>query len=653
MNIKILDSALRKYLKTTATPEKISEILSLTSASVEKLERAGNDWSYDIEVTTNRPDMMAVIGIARETAAALDANGIASQFEKPIYADPKQEKNSVEISNFTIQNDDSLVSRVCAVVMDVKMKPQTSPEITKQLETAGMRSLNNLIDITNYVMLTTGHPTHVFDFDRLMTDKLIIRESKKGEKITTLDDKEHTLPGKDIIATDAKGKIVDLLGIMGLANSVVTDQTKRILFFIDNVDQHRIRKTSMTLGIRTDAAQLNEKGLDTELSYEAFSFGIALFKMYADGKIVSKIFDHNPKPYIPKTVSVDKETIIKVIGVDISLEKSAQMLQHLGFETNIIKNNLSAVIPAFRSKDIDIPEDLIEEIARIYGYHTLPSKLPALANSMTAHLVDVFYWENRVRNAFKLWGFSEVYTYSMVSETLFEGELADAVTIKNPLHEELVYMRRTLVPSLLVASNENTTYEAIKIFEIANVYLKRQNKLPEEQLHLAGVMKKPNNSFYEAKGIIEQLAKDLGITTIEFKPLPDGTPGAEMYIDKEKIGMIEVLDKDTVDFECNFLSLVKHATVHKRFTPLAKYPPIIEDMTFILPEEVTLAAVEKTIKQQSNLLKAITLIDKYQHTRTFRLIYQHPDKNLTTEDIAPIREKIAKNVKHHLNVSQK
>jgi phenylalanyl-tRNA synthetase beta chain len=653
MNIRILDSSLRRHVETVAKPEKISEILSLTSASVEKLEKIGNDWSYDIEVTTNRPDMMSVTGIARETAAALDANGITARFVPLVCSDPKQEKVANVHPSFSVVNDDKLVSRVCAVVIDVAMKKELSPAITKELENAGMRSLNNIIDITNYVMLLTGHPTHVFDFDRLHTDKLIIRESKKGEKITTLDGKTYALPGSDIIAIDATGRIVDLLGIMGLENSVVTDQTKRILFFIDNVDQHRIRKTSMTLGIRTDAAQLNEKGLDTELSYEAFSYGIQLFKQYADGKLVSPITDIYPHPYRPETVSVTAERIRNIVGIEISLEKSATMLQHLGFGTKIKDMTLTAMIPANRAKDIAIPEDLIEEIARIYGYHNIPSQLTPLADSTTAHLIDNFYWEKRVKEAMKYWGFTEVYTYSMVNETMFEGDIGNAVKIKNPLNDEMIYMRRSLVPSLLSAAGENKTHEQIKIFEISNVYHKRSNDLPDERVHFAGVIKKPGLSFFELKGIFEQLMSDLGITKLSFRPVYDGSSGAEMLIHDKAFGMIEILDKNTIDFECNFSVLTDFATVKKTFTPLAKYPAIIEDMTFVIPDEVTIGSLELLIKQQSDLIKNMILLDKYQNTRTFRIYYQHADKNLTGEDITPIRMKIARILEQKLHVTVK
>ena len=266
MNIKILDSWLRDYVKTPVTAKEIAEKLSLTSVSVERLERYHDDYIYEIEVTTNRPDLMSVVGLARETATILKHLGIKAEFIPLKLTKP----NTKGLANLIeIKNDPKLVHRICAVVMEVQIKE--SPGFLKErLETSDIRSLNNLIDITNYVMRTVGHPAHVFDFDRLDTKTLTIREARNGEKIQTLDGKEYKLYGGEIIAVNDKHEIVDLLGIMGLQDSVVTKETKRILYFIDNNDKSRIRKASMSLGIRTEAAILNEKGLDSNFPTKLF-----------------------------------------------------------------------------------------------------------------------------------------------------------------------------------------------------------------------------------------------------------------------------------------------------------------------------------------------------------------------------------------------
>jgi phenylalanyl-tRNA synthetase beta chain len=554
MNIKILDSWLKDFVKTKAAPQKIGQLLSLSSVSVERIEKLGDDSIYDIEVTTNRPDLMSVVGLARETATVLKQNSITADFIPPKLIKPQTPQADL----IEIKNDPRLVNRICAVVMDVKVG-ETPKEIKKRLETSGTRSLNNVIDVTNYVMKVVGHPTHVFDFDRLDTKTLTIREAKKNEAIETLDEKKYLLSGGEIVAVNDKDRIVDLLGIMGLANSVVTAETKRILFFINNNQPIKIRKASMSLGIRTEAAVINEKNLDPELAYEALLYGIEMFTKIAGGKIASEIIDIYPNKVGEHSVEVTLEKINQIIGVEVDPEVALQSLSNLGFKTHLEKGKIKVEIPSFRIGDIEIEEDVIEEIARIYGYHNLPSVLPSQTAVIPHQFANQFYFEQRVKNALKYWGFTETYSYSMVSEGLFEGPLEDAVEISNPLTEDLVYMRKTLVPSLLKVVAENKNREVIKIFEIANVYNKRDKDLPEEVMTFAGVIKKNKVSFYEIKGLIEQLCLDLGIRSLSFKQSEKSGNGASIYIDKDYLGEIEILDADVIDFEIDFALLTKHA----------------------------------------------------------------------------------------------
>ncbi|MBI2033428.1 MAG: phenylalanine--tRNA ligase subunit beta [Candidatus Levybacteria bacterium] len=649
MDIKIVDGHLREFLKTKATPEKIAETLSLASVSVERIEKFGNDLVYHIEITTNRPDLASVIGIAKETAAVLSQSGINAVYTPPVLPNPK---SAIKEKPITINNNPQLVRRINAAVMEVAMR-ETPQYIKERLEASGIRSLNLIIDITNYVMLTIGHPTHVFDLDRLNTSELNIRESKKGEKITTLDKKEYILPGGDIVADNGK-EIVDLLGIMGLENSVVTDTTKRIVFFINNNDPHKIRKTSMTLGIRTEAAQLNEKSLDPELSYTALLYGIHLYETVAEGKLLADIIDIYPSKPTPKTISVTKEKIDSVIGIDIALTKAQSILNSLGFETKIDANSLLAAVPKSRMDDVEKEEDLIEEIARMYGYHNLPSKLPQIMSEKPRHLEkDIFFWEKRVKDALKYWGFTETYTYSMVSEAMYEGPLENAVKLKNPLGDDYMYMRATLVPSLLKVISENKQYKEVKLFELANVYHKKPKGLPEEIPMLAAVIKSSSFSFYHAKGIIEQLAKDLGIKDLSFSPPSKGGVGADVIIGGKEVGAIEVLEEELIDFEINFELLIQHATLHKKYLPLPKYPPVIEDMAFFISEDISTGKIIDLIREQSPLIKDVSLLDRYKDSRTFHILYQDPTKNLATADIASIREKITDSLSKKFNASPK
>jgi phenylalanyl-tRNA synthetase beta chain len=648
MNIKILDSWLRDYLKTTATPKKIAEILSLTSVSVERIEKYGkDDYVYDIEVTTNRPELMSVIGLAQEAATVLPQRSIAAQFTKPKVMLP-----TVSIANspkLTIKNDPKLVQRICAVIMEVTLK-ESPQHIKDQLMSSGIRSLNNVIDITNIVMREIGHPTHVFDYDRLTGHTLIIRESKKGEKMTTLDDKTYTLSGGDIVIDNGKGEIIDLMGIMGTANSVVTNETKRILFFIDSVEPAHIRKTSMELGIRTEAAVLNEKGINPEYAFDALARGVELFEKLANGKVISDIIDIYPNPPQENIILLAEKKINTLVGIPIPLEISQLILTNLGFDVALKEQTLpngqaSLIVTVPKHKtgvDMQIPEDLIEEIARVYGYDNIPNTLPAFTTAAYTHLdTNEFYWEDRIKDALKYWGFIETYTYPMVSETLYEGPIENAVTIHNPLTDDMIYMRRTLIPSLLQVANENKDHDDIKLFELANIYEQNGKDLPKQTIKLAGLVKKENITFLEVKGIIEQLFADLEIKNVEWKQIANGA-GAQISIENDDIGTIDILDEKTITFELDFATILAHATNKKIYKPISKYPPVIEDLAIIAPANAPTGDLMQTIQKQSQLIQSVYLLDKYEETRTFHIIYQSDEKNLTDLEVGDIRKKILK-----------
>lgn len=639
MNIKLLDSWLKDYLKTDAKPKQLAEKLSLTSVSIERMEKLGDDFIYDIEITTNRPDLASAVGLAREAAAVLPQFGIKANFVPPKIVKPISPKEKVEL---TIKNDPKLVNRLCAVVMEVKIG-QSPKYIKERLAASGIRSHNNLIDVTNYIMRGLGHPTHVMDYDRLSSKRLVIKESLKGDKIKTLDDKEIVLPGKDIVAVDENENIIDLLGVMGLENSVATDKTSKILFFVNNNEPHHIRQTSMNTGIRTEAAVLNEKGIDPELTYEAFLYGIKLFEELADGKIISEIFDIYPNKITEIKVSVTEEKINSVIGIDIPLKKSTEILEKLGFKVQIEANKITASVPSFRQLDVTIPEDLIEEIARVYGYHNLPSVLPPVTiGELTRRENDPFFWEKKTKEALKYWGYTETYTYSMVSENLIDDDLKKAVKIKNPLTEDMVYMRLSLIPSMLQVVRENKNRESLMLFEIANVYKTNDKNLPIETRNLGIIIKKPDVSYYEAKGLLEQLTTDLGIKKLSFKSVDRANREIEVKIASENIGTIEIIDKDLLDIELNFERIVHHATLKKTFTQLAKYPPVIEDISFIIGEDIPTEDIIEMILKQDQLVREVTLLDRYEDSRTFHIIYQDKNKNLTSLDVVEIKEKIIK-----------
>lgn len=639
MNILIPHSWLADRLRTTATPEQFATQMSLTSVSIERIEKIGDDSVFDIEVTTNRPDLMSIDGIAREASAVLPQAGFSASY-LPHHL-PKPSKTVEKNDSLTIMYNNSLVNRIMAVVIDVNLH-DTPDLIRERLEKTGIRSINNIVDVTNYIMREVGHPTHAFDYDKLETHTLHIRESKRGERLKTLDGKTYELPGGDIIADNGKGEIVDLLGIMGAENIAITPDTKRIVLFINNTNRHRIRKTSMSLGIRSEAAVLNEKGIDPELTLPTLLRGIELYKEIADGRVVGEIIDIYPDPIKVKKVSITKEKIDEVIGVEIKDAVVKDILTNLGFTVNQKGSNFDITIPSTRVDDVDIPEDIIEEVARVYGYSKIPNILPMLSHQAYYHQDEnEFFWITKLKEAFRFWGFNEIYTYSMVSEAHFEGPIDKAVGLKNPLTEDHAFLRNTITPSMLEVVRLNKNRESLKLFEIANVYIKQSKGLPQEVLHLASIIKHQEVTFYEIKGVVEQVFTVLGISEYGFKKRTDGMEGALITFNEAAIGNIE-MDEETASFEIDIQELVKSATSHKKYNEPTKFPPAIEDVRIEVSPHYTFKEISDVISSQDERVRDVQLLDVYESKKTFRIIFLDRTQNLTAEEITPMREKIYK-----------
>lgn len=645
MDIKILDSHLRKFLKTDAKPVDLARMMSLTSVSIERIHEIENDFVYDIEITTNRIDLASAVGIAREASAILPTFGVKAEFIPPRLSRPK-EGNTTQL---TIENNDAQIYRTLGVVMEVSIH-ESREEIKKTLEAEDVRSLNNVIDITNYVMKTIGHPTHVMDYDRIGTGKIVIKGAKNGDQITTLDGKTYALDAGDLVATDGTDRIIDLIAIMGLENSVVTESTKRIVFFLDNANPHQIRKTSMRQGIRTDAAQINEKSLDPNLAYDALLYGIELFEKECGGKVVSPIIDiYSHKRDLPE-VSVSYEKITAVVGIDVDIKQSAEVLERLGFRVELRKEHMNVRVPSFRAHDVTIPEDIIEEIARTYGYHNIPSQLPPLTSIQTVNQdTNVFFWEKKIKDMMKYWGYTETYTYSLVDKHLLANE-NEALRLSNPLQEDAAYLRTALTPSLLEALENNKKHGSMKLFEIANIYKKRDGDLPDEQIHFAGIIKHPAVSFFEVKGLLEQLAHESRVSKLHFK---QSDTEISVLIDKTGIGSISIHSPQIISWEINLALFLEYATSKKVYKPLTKFPGIHEDLSVIIDANTSTKDILELITSHDPLIQAVSLTDRYNDSRTFHITYQSNEKNLTNADIMSVRESLISKLKKQHNATIK
>lgn len=663
MNILILDSWLREFLETKATPKKIAQCLSLCGPSVERLTKFANDWIYDIEITTNRVDLMSTIGIAEEASAILPQFGIKAKFNDLTLKEIKAHR--IKKLPLEISDPEKLCNRVLGIIIDeVKIGP--SPlYIQKRLIAAGVRSLNNLIDITNYVMLETGHPAHVFDYDRLHPKKLIFRKARKGEKLISLDNKTYTLLGGDIVIDNSKGEIIDLPGIMGTANSVVTAKTKRVLFFIDNCDPVQIRKTSMTQGIRTFAATINEKAVNCELGKTALLRGIELYHKFAHGVPVSQIYDLYPKPLKNKKIIIEIDYLQKILGINIQSEKIIAILNSLAITSKLNpKNNkqISCQIPFWRMNDLNQPSDIVEEVARIYGYHNLPSVL--MCGSLperSTNLTKQFLLEEKTKQYLSNWGYTETYTYSMqAKEDLLKSGLEPSKHLKitNPLSSDWEYLRTSLIPSLLKTVKFNLNQNKnLNFFELSNIYLPKKKVQPEEKPVLT-ILCTGENQFSYLKGLLEELFFRVGLKKFSFTQ--DDTvfayyqPKNTLTVKSENnllgsLGLIDPkilynwsLTTQVTACEIDFNQFIQAASLNKTYTPIPVYPAIIEDLSFNLTGKISLGQLLTTIKAVSNLIVKTEVLDQYKEHITFRITYQDLLKPLTNTEIAPLRNNIIK-----------
>lgn len=661
MNILIPDSWLREYLKTKATPKQIKEYLSLCGPSIDRTHEVDGEVVYDIEVTTNRPDAMSVMGIAREAAAILPRFNIKAKLLDDPYA-PKRGATSFWIDTtgqkkLTIKTDPILNPRWMSVVFEnVTVKP--SPDwLRKKLEATGIRSLNNIIDITNYLLRAYGQPAHAFDFDSI-TDKknqvtMILRASRKGEKLITLDGKSHTLSGDDIVIEDGRGKLIDLCGIMGAQNSAITEKTKTVILFLQTYDPMHIRRTMMNLAQRTEAGSLFEKGIDSELVLPAFAKGVELITELSGGNRASKLYDIYPKPYKPSLVSVSRPKTDAYIGTHLSDKEISEILTPLGFQTKVTKDTVTVAVPSFR-QDVTIDVDIIEELARIYGYHNIKSKLPGTAPPIVIP-DETLKWEEEIKIRLSDWGFTETYTYSMISEELmdlFKLDKKKAYKITNPLSQEWVYMRPHLTPSVLLAFKQNLNIRSnLKLFELSMRYEYRNTDLPLEKPSL--VVLWSGSKFYEAKGLAEALFHTMGISIplhsdinndpslawYNNKRLSFGIFGSVGELNSTVLGSIGI-DTPVTRLYLDIDVLVSHAKPTNKFIPIPKYPPSFEDLAFIVPDKTLVGPMVDAMKQVNPLIIEVTLLDTYENTRTFHITYQSKDKSLTTEEIRPIREKL-------------
>ncbi len=656
MNILIPHSWLLDHLETTATPQEIQRLVSLSGPSIERIHTIEDEPVYDIEVTTNRVDSMSVRGVAREMAVILSQAGIPSSL-KPLQTTIPAFTSTLPLPR--IVNDPKLCKRIlCQVVAGVSKTP--APDWMQQrLRLVGINVHDAVIDITNYITHDLGHPCHAFDYDKVMQTGgvILIKEAQAGKTFQIIDGETFTTVGGEVVFENEAGDIIDLPAIKGTKNTAIQDDTKNVLFWMETLDPAKVRFASMTHAIRTVAAQLSEKNVDPTLASDVFDKGVAYFASLAGGSLSSERYDDFPGSRAPRLVSTPTKRIEAYLGVLLPATTVQSILENLGCQVEITADAYRVTPPSFRP-DLEIPEDIIEEVARIYGYHHLPSVLmPGEIPYVPTN--DRFDTEHAVKQLLATLGATELYTYSMISEEMatlesrfvesaFVATTADIqkthVKIKNPLTDDMVFLRRTLWVSHLSVLLKSSTRKELGVFEFANVYIPStattasNTVLPTEELHLT-LSFKGNARF--AKGMVSAVLSHLYLSAPSYQKT-DSPFKTIIHDDGLSIGTFLTLPHSDYTNICiidlDWRTVLSKARAYPTVVAASKFTPITEDLTFTVPPTATMQVILDTIRQIP-LVTNVEFVDIYKHNATFSLTYAG-DKQLTAEDATQIRKTI-------------
>lgn len=629
-----------------------------------------NDALIEFEITSNRPDCRSIIGIAREAAVTL-----GKELKYPeIKVQACDEEMSFEID---IQTD--LCKRYCGrVVKDVKVGP--SPYwMQRKLIEAGMRPISNIVDITNYVMLELGQPLHAFDLDDIKYNKMTVKMAEEGEKFTTLDGVERTLTS-DMLVIGNQDKTLDLAGIMGGENSEIKDTTTSIFIEGASFAKENIRATSKKLGLRTEASSRFEKGIDINLAEEAVNRACQLIEELGCGTVLNGMLDYYPQKEEVQKVTVNPVRINKLLGVNVPMDQFINILESLEFKCNLVSSEvLELEVPTFRL-DITEDADILEEIARIYGYDNIPSA--SLEGNATAGVkTEKQKFIDNVKSNSIACGLNEILTYSFVSprgvdkiNLPADDEKRNFVKIMNPLGEETSVMRTTLIPNMLdvISTNISHKVEEVSAFECGNTFIPQEGLPIETKKYCVGMYGKEVD-FFVLKGVIESVLNNVGLKGYEIEPETTNLtfhPGrcAKIVYNNIYIGTFGELHPDVIEnynlgqrvyvAEINIDTVFENLNLTKSYNPLPKYPSTSRDIALIVKDEVFVKQIEDIIKANGeDLVESYKLFDVYKGAQieeghksiAYSITYRSKDKTLTDEDVNKVHHNIIRELEEKLD----
>ncbi|GER94006.1 phenylalanine--tRNA ligase subunit beta [hot springs metagenome] len=699
---------LKEFIEIKESPNEVAHRLTMSGLEVEAIEQMDSDVVFEINVTPNRPDCLSVIGIARELSAAYKTPLIFPEHD--VLAETGELDFNVDIV------DTELCHRYAGRVVK-NLKVGNSPEwLKRRLELCGIRSINNVVDVTNYVLLELGHPLHAFDLRTIKGHRIIVGTSKKVRtgvpkkscdflgykscdskiKMRTLDGIEREIPDDALLIWDAERPIA-VAGVMGGMETGVIDSTQDIFIESAYFEPISIRKTSKALGLKTESSYRFERGTDIKMLKKALDRAAYLMKEIAGGTICGKI-DIYPKRYKPDEISVRYNKVNEILGLKLTKEEIIGCLDGLGFEMKKMANSLKIKTPAYR-RDIKREIDVIEEIARIYGYDRIHAQLPKATiisqeSRVKSHELKI---KNNIKESFLKLGFTEVVNYSFMGMQEIDllgisqdDERRSLVQLKNPLKMEESFMRTTLIPSFIKNMIHNLSHgnRELRLFEIARVFIRQESdSLPVEREHLAALYYKEKSkslykddtaNFYIVKGVIEAVLNDLKIYNYSFvrssEPFLHPGQSADIYIDRSqktedrgqnsklKIGYVGALSPTIVDsldikahkpsvivMEINIESLTPHALQEVKYRPLPKYPYIERDTAIIVDSMLEASSLMKWLKSYpSDLIEDVYIFDVYQGKNipegrksiAFNVRYRASDRTLKDDEIDTLHKSL-------------
>lgn len=630
-----------------------------------------NETVVEFEITSNRPDCFSIIGLARETAATFD-----KKFTIPEVKFTEDDENIADTISVDVLDKDKC-QRYCArMVKNVKIGPSPS-WMQERLRACGVRPINNIVDITNYVLLEYGQPMHAFDLRDLADNKIIVRRAENGEVIKTLDEQDRTLTNDDLVIADGK-KAVAIAGVMGGFNSEVKDDTTTVIFESATFEASSVRLTAQRVGLRTEASSRYEKGLDYNNTVPAVERACQLVEELGCGENTSGMIDVMGNVTDMKTLPFRPEKINAFLGTNISTEQMVKYFDALEIKTDLDK--MTVTPPSFRP-DLEGEADIAEEVARFCGYDKIPVTLLS-GEATCGKKTDRQAAQDDINKILTALGMYEIYTYTFTSPSVFDklsvpadSKLRNAVKISNPLGEDTSIMRTTTIASMLDILSRNYNYRnaAARLFEIGKIFTPtEEGKLPDEPLKITIGIYGDKADFYDIKGICEEMFRSLNVQNVKYEAVTDNPtfhPGrcAKISAGGKTLGIIGEIHPAVgrkygietpvyigeLDFENVFLNIGTDV----KFKELPKYPAVTRDIAMLVDKTVPVADIEEVVKKASGkLLESINLFDVYEGEQipegkksvAYSAVYRALDRSLTGDEVQKVFDKVLKNLENQL-----